>query len=78
MQDQEKKFLGSILYIIMLIVVFVSGILYQHQYEALPVVPEVIEVTKLIEVPNIIETTRVIEKECPNPLVIEDKKGWFK
>lgn len=77
MQDQEKKFLGSILYLFMLVVVFVGGVLYQFSYQPIPVTPEVIEVTKLIEVPNVIETTRVIEKECTIPQVQQDK-GWFK
>ena len=77
MQDQEKKFLGSILYLFMLVVVFIGGILYEYSYQPIKITPEVIEVTKLIEVPSVIETTRVIEKECSIP-VTKDNKGWFK
>lgn len=77
MQDQEKKFLGSVLYLFMLVVVFVGGVLYQYGYQPLKVTPEVIEVTKLIEVPNVIETVKVIEKECTIPQATQDK-GWFK
>lgn len=77
MQDQEKKFLGSVLYLFMLVVVFVGGVLYEYSYQPLKIAPEVIEVTKLIEVPSVIETTRVIEKECSIP-VTKDNKGWFK
>lgn len=79
MQEQEKKFLGGILYVGMLLICFTSGVIYQSFYQPIPVVPEVIEVPTLIEVPNIIETTKVIEveKEC-KPLVVEEKQGWFK
>lgn len=77
MQDQEKKFLGSVLYLFMLVVVFVGGVLYEYSYQPIKITPEVIEVTKLIEVPNVIETTRVIEKECTVPAT-KDNKGWFK
>ena len=76
MQDQEKKFLGGILYVGMLLVCFAGGIAYQFKYNVIPVTPEVIEVTKLIEVPSVIETTRVIEKECTVPTTKD--KGWFK
>jgi hypothetical protein len=74
-QDQEKKFIGSILYIGMLIVCFVGGVLYEYKYNPIPMQPKVIEVPKLIEVPSVIETTRVIEKECTP---IKQDKGWFK
>lgn len=79
MQDQEKKFLGTILYVFMLVVMFTAGVLYQFRYSLLPVTPEVIEVTKLIEIPSVIETTRVIEIEKDCPVVKTDSKaGWFK
>lgn len=81
MQEQEKKFLGSILYIGMLLVCFTGGIAYQYYYKPIPVIPEIIEVevTKLIEVPSVIETTRVVEVEKDCPVVTTDSKsGWFK
>ena len=78
MQDQEKKFLGSILYVFMLVVMFIAGVLYQFRYSVLPVTPEVIEVTKLIEVPSVIETTKVVEIEKECPVVPTTDKGWFK
>ena len=88
MQDQEKKFLGSILYIGMLAVTFVAGVLYEYSYQPLPLPVEVVEVTKIVEVPKVIETvkmvsvpevietTRVIEKECT--IQPTKDKGWFK
>jgi len=80
MQDQEKKFLGSVLYISMLVVCFAAGVAYQFKFEPLPTTPEVIEVTKLVSVPQIIETERVVEvqSECPAPIKVEEKQGWFK
>lgn len=79
MQDQEKKFLGSILYIGMLLVCFAGGIAYQFYYSPIPVTPQVIEVTKLVSVPQVIETERYVEvqKDCP---VVQptQKEGWFK
>jgi hypothetical protein len=79
MQDQEKKFLGSILYIGMLIVCFSGGVAYQFKYNVMPVAPQVIEVTKLVNVPQIIETTKVVEvqKDCP-VVKADNKAGWFK
>ena len=77
MQDQEKKFLGYIMYVGALVVTFAAGIAYQFKMEAIPVVPTIIEVTQIVPVPEIIETTRVIEKECTVPAA-EEKKGWFK
>jgi hypothetical protein len=80
MQDQEKKFLGAILYIGMLVVCFAGGVAYQFKFEPLPTMPEVIEVTKLVSVPQVIETERVVEVqgECPAPIKAEEKQGWFK
>ena len=80
MQDQEKKFLGGVLYIAMLVVCFAGGVAYQFKFEPLPTAPEVIEVTKLVSVPQIIETERVVEvaADCPSPIKIEEKQGWFK
>ena len=79
MQEQEKKFLGSILYIGMLIVCFAGGVAYQFKYNVMPVAPQVIEVTKLVNVPQIIETTKVVEvqKDCP-VINTDNKAGWFK
>ena len=81
MQDQEKKFLGSILYIGMLLVCFAGGIAYQYYYKPIPVIPEIIEVevTKLVPTPQIIETTKVVEVQKDCPVVKTDSKtGWFK
>ena len=79
MQDQEKKFLGGILYVGMLLVCFAGGIAYQFKYSVLPVAQQVIEVTKLIEVPSVIETTKVVEVQKDCPVVKADiKQGWFK
>ena len=80
MQEQEKKFLGSVLYIGMLVVCFGGGVAYQFKYSPLPVAPEIVEVTKLVPTPQIIETTKVVEVqgECPAPITVEEKQGWFK
>jgi hypothetical protein len=80
MQDQEKKFLGGVLYIGMLVVCFGAGIAYQFRFEVLPTTPEVIEVTKLVPTPQIIETTKLVEvmADCPVPITVEEKQGWFK
>jgi hypothetical protein len=78
MQDQEKKFLGGMLYVGMLLVCFAGGIAYQFYYQPIPVIPQVIEVTKLIDVPSVIETTKVVEVQKDCPIVIDKKEGWFK
>ena len=80
MQDQEKKFLGSILYVGMLIVCFTGGIAYQFYYKPIPVVPEIVkvEVPKLVPTPQIIETTKVVEVQKDCPIVADKKEGWFK
>jgi hypothetical protein len=78
MQDQEKKFLGGILYVGMLLVCFAGGVAYQFYYNPIPVTPQVIEVTKLVNVPSVIETTKVVEVQKDCPIVKPDDKGWFK
>lgn len=78
MQEQEKKFLGSILYVGMLLVCFAGGIAYQFKYNVMPVAPQVIEVTKLVPTPQLIETTKVIEVQKDCPIVADKKEGWFK
>lgn len=78
MQEQEKKFLGSILYVGMLLVCFAGGVAYQFKYNVMPVAPKVIEVTKLVPTPQIIETTKVVEVQKDCPIVADKKEGWFK
>lgn len=78
MQEQEKKFLGSILYVGMLLICFAGGIAYQFKYNVMPVAPQVIEVTKLVPTPQIIETTKVVEVQKDCPIVTDKKEGWFK
>lgn len=76
MQQQEKQFLSQFMYLVFLIVAFGCGGIAQWYYKVLPVVPEVIEVTHIVEVPKIIETTEIVKMACvPEP---KDKKGWFK
>ena len=76
MQEQEKKFLGSFMYLVFLIVAFGCGGVSQWSYKVLPVTPEVIEVPTIVEVPKIVETTKVVEMACvPDE---PKKKGWFK
>lgn len=80
MQDQEKKFLGGILYVGMLLVCFAGGVAYQFYYKPIPVVPEIVkvEVPQLVPTPQIIETTKVVEVQKDCPIVQADDKGWFK